>query len=232
MAAGAVPGSAADVGWRLFFALPLPPPAVRQVVDLVGPLRATFPSTRWTAASTYHLTLLFLGDLPASALEELRAILAVAAGQARPFGLRLEGAGSFGGRGRPRTAWLGLEQGGEQAAAGLAAALQGGLVRSRSASMAALVTTAAEPFRAHLTVGRRAEPEVPGALARRLAAQPQIAWRADRIALMRSRLDADGAQHSVVAWARLGQPSRPLPSALPLEAAGEAGAGAEPTEGA
>ncbi|MGZ3588326.1 MAG: 2'-5' RNA ligase family protein, partial [Candidatus Limnocylindrales bacterium] len=114
---------------------------------------------------------------------------------------------------------------------GLVAALQGGLVRSRNASLAALVT-AAEPFRAHLTVGRRAEPEVPGALARRLAAQPQIAWRADRVALMRSRLDADGAQHSVVAWARLGQPSRPLPSALPPEAAGGAGAGAEPTEGA
>ncbi|MGZ3632464.1 MAG: RNA 2',3'-cyclic phosphodiesterase [Candidatus Limnocylindrales bacterium] len=231
MAAGAVPGSAADPGWRLFFALPLPPPAVSQVVDLVEPLRATFPTTRWTAASTYHLTLLFLGDLPVSALEELRAVLAVAAGGTRPFGLRLEGAGSFGGRGRPRTAWLGLEQGGEQAASGLVAALQGGLVRSRNASLAALVT-AAEPFRAHLTVGRRAEPEVPGALARRLAAQPQIAWRADRVALMRSRLDADGAQHSVVAWARLGQPSRPLPSALPPEAAGGAGAGAEPTEGA
>ncbi len=191
--------------WRLFVALPLSGEARAAVSELVEPLRAVYPGARWSAPTTYHLTLLFLGDLPSAGVADVRAAMRQAAGHRLPFPCRLQGAGSFGGRGRPRTAWLGLDEAAEAAAAGLALGLRTGVARSELPALAALGPVAGQaPFRAHLTVCRRADPGVPAALAARLVARSAVAWTADRIELIRSRLAADGAEHTVIALQPLG----------------------------
>jgi 2'-5' RNA ligase len=124
-------------------------------------------------------------------------VVAAAAGHA-PFRIALGGVGEFGGRGRPRVTWLGVEDG-----AAPIAALEADLRRDLATlpGLAHLETDAvAVP---HLTVARRA----PGGLAdglRSAFAPGATSWSADRLVLFRSDLGRQGARHERIVSARLG----------------------------
>ena len=102
--------------WRCFVGLPLPGPhreaLTRQAARLAGALASRIT---WTKPDNWHLTLRFLGDVDAAAVPALCSALAGV--RFAPFSLRLGAAGGFppaGGRGAPRTLWVGLECGAEQ----------------------------------------------------------------------------------------------------------------------
>jgi 2'-5' RNA ligase len=208
---------------RLFYALPLADPAIEQVSGLVEPLRAAFPRARWATPRSYHLTLLFLGDVPAEAGSDVRAALVAAARSVEPFECRLEHSGGFGGARRERVAWLGLDEHAAGLSATMAGVLRAQLARSTVAAVRQAVEAASRsPFRAHLTISRRAGPELEARLARALAAGPRIRWRAGSVELLSSRLSASGPDHTVLAREALGRESGALPSAQRRGASGGA----------
>jgi RNA 2',3'-cyclic 3'-phosphodiesterase len=198
---------------RLFYALPLTDPAIARVSTLVGPLRVAFPRARWAVPGSYHLTLLFLGDVPVEAEPELRAALLGAAASVEAFECRLEHGGGFEGGRRERVVWLGIDEGAARQSATLAGILRAQLARSSTAAVRGAVAAAARvPFRAHLTICRRAQPELEGRLARELAARPRIRWQVASLELLSSRLTGAGPDHTVLARAPLGREPTALAS--------------------
>ena len=175
--------------WRCFVGLALPGPhreaLTRQAARLAGALASRIT---WTKPDNWHLTLRFLGDVDAAAVPALRSALAGV--RLAPFALRLGAAGCFppaGGRGAPRTLWVGLERGGAEC------------VR-----LAADIDRALEPLgfppgdrplRPHVTLGRVRQP-APGddwaaALASvDLGGPPE--FQAERFTLWRSILGPGG----------------------------------------
>ncbi|RME72460.1 MAG: RNA 2',3'-cyclic phosphodiesterase [Chloroflexi bacterium] len=95
---------------RTFIAIELPAEAAAALTALQQQLKAAVPpdSVRWTPARNIHLTLHFLGDIPAEAVDPLGEALRAAAGQVSPFTLSLTGLGCFPNMHRPRIVWVGV----------------------------------------------------------------------------------------------------------------------------
>ncbi|MEA4855820.1 MAG: RNA 2',3'-cyclic phosphodiesterase [Solidesulfovibrio sp.] len=146
-------------------------------------------------AEAVHLTLRFLGDVPATGPAGLGAIVtALAAVSFAPFSLRCGGGGFFPDMTRPRVAWAGLADGAPQCRA-LAAAVEAALVPLG-------FPPDPKPYRPHLTLARIRDAgrgrDWPGAL--RLVSE--AAWPTFPVAaftLWRSILAPAGARHEVLA---------------------------------
>ena len=89
---------------RLFVALDLPWEVRRQLSQLATGL----PGARWLPPENYHITLRFLGEMPAHRAEELDHTLAALRG--KRFSLKLGGVGVFEKAGRPQALWVGVER--------------------------------------------------------------------------------------------------------------------------
>ncbi len=89
---------------RLFVALDLPWSLKQQLSQLAGGL----PGAKWVPPDNYHLTLRFIGEMPAHRAEEVD--FALAGLRARGFSLSLAGLGTFSKSGRPTAIWVGAER--------------------------------------------------------------------------------------------------------------------------
>lgn len=89
---------------RLFVALDLPWSLKQQLSRLAGGL----PGAKWIPPDNYHLTLRFIGEMPAHRAEEVD--FALASLRARGFSLSLAGLGTFSKSGRPTAIWVGVER--------------------------------------------------------------------------------------------------------------------------
>ncbi|MGW3077154.1 MULTISPECIES: RNA 2',3'-cyclic phosphodiesterase [unclassified Kitasatospora] len=92
---------------RLFVAVLPSVEALQGLADAVAPVRE-LPGAerlRWTGVEGWHLTLAFLGEVPAGSLPELEAGLAAVAEVHPVHRLRIAGAGRFG----DRVLWAGVE---------------------------------------------------------------------------------------------------------------------------
>ena len=56
---------------RIFIGIPVDEPAQRQINELLIPVKRTYTNIRWVPQQNRHLTLSFLGDRPASVIENL-----------------------------------------------------------------------------------------------------------------------------------------------------------------
>ncbi len=88
---------------RLFVGLELPWEARRRLAMLGG---SGVPGARWVPIENFHLTLRFVGEVPAYRAEEVDA--ALAALRAKRFALELAGVGIFAKGGRDTTLWVGV----------------------------------------------------------------------------------------------------------------------------
>jgi 2'-5' RNA ligase len=148
---------------------------------------------RWTPPSRWHLTLLFLGDVPAPALAPLTAAVTPAVAGTPSLTLQLAGAGRFGSRRRPAVCWAGVE--GDVAEL---TALAGRLSR---AARAVGLPVEDRPFRAHLTIGRwRPGRPADGDLPDRLAGHRGPPWPVREVVLWRSHLGPEPRYDRVAAW--------------------------------
>lgn len=146
----------AEPAVRCFVGLPLPQEwqdrlaVLRRELDALPPaakppdLADLLRRLRWTPPRNWHLTLRFLGNVPAPRIPQLTTALAEVA--FAPFTLAVGRAGAFPARGAPRVVWLGLARGAKECAA-LAGAI--------NAALAPLgFAPEGRPFAPHLTLAR------------------------------------------------------------------------------
>ena len=89
---------------RLFVGLELPWP----IKERLGLLGGGIPGARWVPAENLHMTLRFVGEVPAHRAEEIDHALATLRG--RKFHLTLAGVGTFAKGGRETQLWIGVER--------------------------------------------------------------------------------------------------------------------------
>lgn len=182
---------------RLFVAIAIPERVRNEMIAVQRELKPlALGDVRWTDTEQLHLTLKFLGNVPASSVEAVQQSLAEVCTGAAPFHLRAKGIGFFPNERQPRVMWVGFE-GGENELAGLQ--------RRVERLLAPFVEKpGAEKFLAHATLGRfqKYRRHKTGQLlprARALADHVFGEWRVEDISLFRSELSADGARHTQVA---------------------------------
>lgn len=185
---------------RLFVAVPLGEEARASVARLAEQVQANAEAAaraqrspvRWVRMDGLHVTLRFLGPTPAARIAELGAIVDHAAALVAPFRVSIRGSGAFPSARRPRTLWLGIDDGSAQLA-DLARRFDEGLAKAGW-------PVDDRPFRAHLTLaradGRREGPVVAHLLAERAAAF-EAQFPADRLVLFESVTGGGPARYVV-----------------------------------
>ena len=191
---------------RTFIAVELPAEA-REALEGVQEVLCQSPASRagrWVACESIHLTLKFLGEVPASRLPSIHEATARGCAGRAPLAIRLSGLGCFPNARRPRVVWVGVEE------------PTGGLVALQRAVEDQLsklgFSREGRAFSPHLTVARihrgatGREIEVLG----RLVAQTQIGvvaeFQADGVSVMRSELRPSGAVYTQLSFAPLVAP--------------------------
>jgi RNA 2',3'-cyclic 3'-phosphodiesterase len=188
-------------GPRLFIAVPLAEDARAAVEALVGDVQAEVEAAareprsqvRWVRMDGLHLTLRFLGPTDPSRVQALSSAVDDAAAATEPFDVSIRGSGAFPSAARPRTLWLGIDDGHDELEA-LAARLADRLAEDGW-------RRDDRPFRAHLTLarsdGRREGPLVARTLASR-AAGFSARFPAQRLVLFESVTGGGPARYVVV----------------------------------
>lgn len=93
---------------RSFLAFELPPDIKETVTRVSGEARRSTLDVRWVNADNIHLTVVFLGDIKADNIPEMRDVIQGVVSPYSPFNISLKGIGLFPNRRRPRVLWLGL----------------------------------------------------------------------------------------------------------------------------
>jgi 2'-5' RNA ligase len=174
------------VSLRAFFAVELPVSSRDAAgVALERIQEAVAEPARWTPAENLHVTLKFLGEIPADRVERLVAGAASKLARVEPFQVGLGGCGAFPNGRAARVLWIGVAQG---------AARLAGLARKLDAASARIgVERERKPFRAHLTCGRLRRP---GPVALERVELPEIEpFTVDEVVLFESRLGSDRTRH-------------------------------------
>ena len=132
---------------RAFIAIDLPNQIQESLEKQTARLRQTLGGDhiRWVPAQNMHLTLKFLGDVPASHLEFLKRMLAQSSSENSQFDLQISGLGSFPNSKRPRVIWVGVHAPTELAS--LQKSIEEGANRLG-------YNKEERPFSPHLTLGR------------------------------------------------------------------------------
>jgi 2'-5' RNA ligase len=131
---------------RTFVAVEIDPTVRRKAEQLIGTFRKAQADVKWVEFQNLHLTLKFLGDVRMEETAEVCAAVAWAAADVTPFELEIRGAGAFPNPGRPRTLWLGCQQGTAQLT-DLQRRIEAGLEKLG-------FRPEARSFTPHLTIGR------------------------------------------------------------------------------
>jgi 2'-5' RNA ligase len=184
-----------DESIRAFVAVELSPEVTGVLQGLVQALRQEgLPSLRLVRPEGVHLTLKFLGEVPALLTEKIAVALDQAVTGVSPFQTQLHGLGGFPSLEAPRVLWVGL---GDDLAP-----LQS-LFRAVEGALRPLGLPAEErPFTPHLTLARLRDGTPPqerrraGEALRRLAGQEQAPLRVEGVSLMRSVLRPEGAVYT------------------------------------
>ena len=95
---------------RTFIAIDLPLSLQESLDKQTARLRQTLGDNviRWVSPHNMHLTLKFLGKVPAAHLDFLKQMLTQAADSTPQFDLQIGGIGSFPSSKRPRVLWVGI----------------------------------------------------------------------------------------------------------------------------
>jgi len=184
---------------RTFIAIELPEGLRSAIAKVEEELRAQpwAKAVRWVPPQNLHLTLKFLGGVPAKWMEEVKAAVEGASQALAPFQVGLAGLGCFPSPRRPNVVWIGLE--------GEVEALTK-LARAVEESLSSLGFAAeGRPFSAHLTIGR-VNRDASSAERRALGGYIQAAklpslgrMEVGAVSVMRSDLHPSGARYTRLA---------------------------------
>jgi 2'-5' RNA ligase len=153
-------------------------------------------SIRFVDPQRAHLTLAFLGEIPAPQSDRVIDAMQASIDGVRPFRMAFGSLGIFPPRGAPRVLWLGVSEGARDIIA---------LQHAVAARLAGLgVSLEDRAFHPHLTLGRwkQARPSDRPPLDA-AAPAPAGAMTVDRVTLYESRLSSEGPAHIALAHALL-----------------------------
>ncbi|MFF5448704.1 RNA 2',3'-cyclic phosphodiesterase [Streptomyces sp. NPDC012888] len=161
---------------RVFIALAPPDAAKDELARALRPAYEAYPRMRWNRIEDWHITLAFLGELPAATVPLLRPPLAELAAARRPVRLALRGSGHF----DERVLWSGID--------GDLEALHGLAGEVREVVRECGIAFEDRPLRPHLTLARarRDDPSSVLRAAAGLAAFSGRGWPAGRLHLVGS----------------------------------------------
>ena len=188
---------------RTFIAIELDETINAALADLQEQLKAEVPrgSVRWVKPGGIHLTLKFLGDVPANRIEEVEQALTQACVGFPAFSFSVGGLGCFPNPRRPRVVWVGVQEE-SGTLAGLQKAIEDGMEKLGFAPEG-------RKFHAHLTLGRTQRRASSGDVRRlgQLVTEMEIGelgqMEARVVSLMKSDLKPTGAVYTRLAEARL-----------------------------
>lgn len=190
---------------RAFIAIELPPDILKKLGEVEAQLKPKMPpdSIRWVKPDSIHLTLKFLGQVPADQLELITSSLKAAVASHVVFTLEVAGAGCFPNAHRPRVVWAGVrEVGGGHPLAHVQRAVENAIAPLG-------YPTEQRDFSPHLTLGRLARDAKQHELKQvgEVVAAGQVGslgrWDVTHVALIKSDLRPTGAVYTVLARAPL-----------------------------
>ncbi len=158
---------------------------------------------KWVEPENIHLTLKFLGSIPAPQIPAVQAAMHKTAAAFPAFTIALGRPGAFPDLRRPRIIWVGVDNGTPQLA---------NIAHSLGMNLAGLQIEEeardADPsaFAAHITIGRIRLPQVQKPLSRALEALPPpsgVEQHVNKLTLFKSQLTSSGPIYSVLAEAPL-----------------------------
>jgi len=177
---------------RTFICLQLPEFARDRLASIQQRLRESGAQVSWVKPHNIHLTLKFLGAVPAERLREVVGAVQRAAVPAPPIPLELTLLGCFPNRRAPKVIWAGLKPIPEEL---------GGLQQRVERELVAIGFAAeSRPFSPHFTLGRVRS----GRNVRKLVAAMQaerlepLRFDASEVVVMASRLHPSGALYTPV----------------------------------
>ena len=183
---------------RTFIAIPLSDQSRAMLETMQLQLRSAKPDVAWTAASSTHLTLKFLGEINPTVLPELIKALEAVSRSEIPFTVRLQGTGIFPNIRNPRIVWCGVSD------------PTGNLNRLRQKVETACTqlgfTPEERPFHPHLTLGRvRGKRNLQALLdCIKIGMDLECDFPVDHYSVYKSTLTADGAIYGVLKRINLG----------------------------
>lgn len=97
---------------RAFVAIALDQALHSALARVEDSLKAQAPAgaVKWVPAENIHVTLKFLGDIPAGRIEEVKGALEAALAGVPPFAFDVQGLGCFPNPRRPRVLWVGIDE--------------------------------------------------------------------------------------------------------------------------
>jgi 2'-5' RNA ligase len=179
---------------RLFYAVDLPDDIKDVIAPVVSSLRDLGRDVRPVGRHGFHLTLLFLGDQPASAIADFAEFGSNAVAPARPCQLALGLPGFF-----PRVSFLTLK-GETETLAVISSVLNDSCADY-------LEQPETRPFKPHVTLARhksRIDPRQKERIVELFAPFEGRSWTADELVLFESELTPKGAIYSAVERFRFG----------------------------
>jgi RNA 2',3'-cyclic 3'-phosphodiesterase len=192
---------------RTFIAIPLSDPCRAILETMQLQLRSAKPDVAWTAVSSIHLTLKFLGEISPAVLPALIDGLEAATASEPPFTIKLQGLGTFPNIHNPRIVWCGISD-----QTGQLERLQQKVEMTCSRVG---FTPEERPYHPHLTLGRvRGKRNLQSLLdCIKIGMDLECFSPIDHYNVYKSTLTADGAIHGVLKRIDLGgsrlQPGAP-----------------------
>jgi len=188
---------------RSFIAIELPEEAKQGLARLRRGLeRDVHGFVKWVDPQGIHLTLKFLGNIPAKRVTEITDAIKKATGGISPFHLEISGLGAFPSLKQPRVFWVGISGELDKLSA---------LQLDIDSTLAALGFAREErPFVAHLTLARIREGASPaerrdfGELVDSTTFQDKYPVEVAAVRLMRSQLTPAGAIYTCLSVVGLG----------------------------
>jgi 2'-5' RNA ligase len=99
---------------RTFIAVELPEKIKGEIEQLQAPFKKTDAHVSWAKPGNIHVTLKFLGEVPAEKINQIFSATEEALEGARRFTMSLKGTGAFPNLRRPRVIWIGAGSGEEE----------------------------------------------------------------------------------------------------------------------
>jgi 2'-5' RNA ligase len=177
---------------RLFIATTFPQDVLRLLNERLQPVRPKLPPASWVRPETQHLTFAFLGEHPASLVDQLSPLLTARLATVPRFEAALRGCGFFPNPRHARVGWVGAEP--EERFGAIANAV-------RAAVKEAAVELDRSEFRPHLTMMRMREGWPPMSIetfTKALRDYRSAPFAVDRVTLYESKLNPKGAEHTAL----------------------------------